>query len=67
MLRYLPKPGKVRGIQIDIKPERIGLRYPVEVGLVGDSAKTLLALLPMLLEKNDESVQSNSFNQNSKQ
>ena len=57
-VEYLPKPGKVRGIQIDIKPERIGLRYPVEVGLVGDSAKTLLALLPMLLEKNDESVQS---------
>lgn len=57
-VEYLPKPGKVRGIQIDIKPERIGLRYPVEVGLVGDSAKTLLALLPLLLEKNDESVQS---------
>jgi pyruvate dehydrogenase (quinone)/pyruvate oxidase len=56
-IEYLPKPGKVRGIQIDIKPERIGLRYPVEVGLVGDSAKTLLALLPLLLEKNDESIQ----------
>jgi pyruvate dehydrogenase (quinone)/pyruvate oxidase len=48
----------VRGIQIDVKPERIGLRYPVEVGLVGDSAKTLLALLPMLHEKNDASIQS---------
>ena len=34
---YLPKPGQAKGIQIDIKPERIGLRYPVEVGLVGDS------------------------------
>src|ERR671921_86749 len=57
-IEYLPKPGKVRGIQIDIKPERIGLRYPVEVGLVGDSAKTLLALLPLLREKNDASIQS---------
>ena len=34
---YLPKPGQARGIQIDIIPERIGLRYPVEIGLVGDS------------------------------
>jgi pyruvate dehydrogenase (quinone) len=57
-IEYLPKPGKVRGVQIDIKPERIGLRYPVEVGLVGDSAKTLLALLPLLREKNDASIQS---------
>ena len=48
---YLPKPGQARGIQIDIKPEKIGLRYPVEVGLVGDSKKILLALLPLLSRK----------------
>jgi pyruvate dehydrogenase (quinone) len=48
---YLPKPGQVRGIQIDIKPEKIGLRYPVEVGLVGDSKFTLAALLPLLRQK----------------
>jgi pyruvate dehydrogenase (quinone) len=51
---YLPKPGQARGIQIDILPERIGARYPVEVGLVGDSRLTLTALLP-LLQRKDES------------
>ena len=43
---YLPKPGQARGIQIDIKPEKIGLRYPVEVGLLGDSRIILSALIP---------------------
>ncbi|MGI0000432.1 MAG: pyruvate oxidase, partial [Nitrososphaeraceae archaeon] len=56
---YLPKPGQARGIQIDIKPERIGLCYPVEVGLVGDSNITLSRLIPLLEEKQVESVQSN--------
>lgn len=50
---YLPKPGQARGIQIDILPERIGARYPVEVGLVGDSRLTLIALLPLLHRKNE--------------
>ncbi len=49
---YLPKPGQARGIQIDIKAEKIGLRYPVEIGLVGDSKLVLSALLP-LLNQND--------------
>jgi pyruvate dehydrogenase (quinone) len=48
---YLPKPGQARGIQIDIKADRIGLRYPVEVGLVGDSRLTLAAILPLLRQK----------------
>ena len=48
---YLPKPGQARGIQIDIKPERIGLRYPVEVGLIGDSKLALSSLLPLVKEK----------------
>jgi pyruvate dehydrogenase (quinone) len=48
---YLPKPGQAKGIQIDIKPDKIGLRYPVEVGLVGDSKLTLAALLPLLRQK----------------
>jgi pyruvate dehydrogenase (quinone) len=47
-VEYLPKPGQARGIQIDIKPEKIGLRYPVEIGLVGDSKLILSALLPLL-------------------
>jgi pyruvate dehydrogenase (quinone) len=45
---FLPKAGKVRAIQIDIDPTRIGLRYPVEVGLVGDCQRTLKQLLPLL-------------------
>jgi pyruvate dehydrogenase (quinone) len=52
-IEYLPKPGQARGIQIDIKPEKIGLRYPVEIGLVGDSKFTLAALLPLLNQKYD--------------
>jgi pyruvate dehydrogenase (quinone) len=51
---YLPKPGQARGIQIDIKPINIGLRYPVEIGLVGDSKLVLSELLPLLQEKKGE-------------
>jgi len=56
-IEYLPKPGQARGIQIDVKPERLGLRYPIEVGLGGDSNKILLALLPLLREKDENSNQ----------
>ncbi|MGI4814268.1 MAG: thiamine pyrophosphate-binding protein [Janthinobacterium lividum] len=48
-----PQPGTARGVQVDIKAERIGLRYPVEVGLVGDTKETLRALLPLLRQKDD--------------
>jgi pyruvate dehydrogenase (quinone)/pyruvate decarboxylase len=48
-----PKPGLARGVQIDRNPDRIGLRFPVEVGLVGDSKTTLAALLPLLNRKSD--------------
>jgi pyruvate dehydrogenase (quinone) len=48
---YLPKPGQARGIQIDIKPNNIGLRYPVEIGLVGDSKLVLSELLPLLQQR----------------
>lgn len=47
-IEFMPKPGEARGVQVDIDPTRIGLRYPVEVGLVGDSRRTLQELLPML-------------------
>jgi pyruvate dehydrogenase (quinone)/pyruvate oxidase len=50
---YLPKPGQARGIQIDIKPTNIGLRYPIEIGLVGDSKLVLSELLPKLHHKSD--------------
>lgn len=47
-IEFLPKPGKVRVIQIDSNSARMGLRFPIELGLVGDSQKTLQALLPLL-------------------
>lgn len=47
-IEFLPKPGQARGVQIDRDPTRIGLRYPVEVGLAGDSRRTLQALIPRL-------------------
>jgi pyruvate dehydrogenase (quinone)/pyruvate oxidase len=47
-LEYMPKPDQARGVQIDLNPEQIGLRYPIEVGLVGDSRDTLRALIPLL-------------------
>lgn len=47
-IEFLPKPGQARGIQIDIDPARIGLRYPVEVGVVGDSRVALKKLIPLL-------------------
>src|SRR4051794_30310732 len=50
---FLPKEGQARGVQIDIEPEMLSLRYPMEVNLVGDSAETLRALLPMLEQKVD--------------
>ncbi len=47
-IEYMPKPGQARGVQIDIDPQRIGLRYPVEVGLVGDTRRTLAELMTLL-------------------
>jgi pyruvate dehydrogenase (quinone) len=52
---YYPRPGQARGVQIDLKPDRIGLRYPVEVGLVADVKATLAAMLPLLQRKTDRS------------
>jgi pyruvate dehydrogenase (quinone) len=52
-IEYYPKPGQARGVQIELDPIRIGLRYPVEVGLVGDSRRTLEALLPLLDPRTD--------------
>jgi pyruvate dehydrogenase (quinone)/pyruvate oxidase len=52
-IEFMPKPGQARGIQIELDPKRIGLRYPVEVGLVGDSARCLRELLPLLQRKQD--------------
>ncbi|VVQ25591.1 Putative thiamine pyrophosphate-containing protein YdaP [Pseudomonas fluorescens] len=48
---FLPKEGQARGVQIDLQPDMLSLRYPMEVNLVGDSAETLAALLPLLEQK----------------
>jgi pyruvate dehydrogenase (quinone)/pyruvate oxidase len=52
-IEFLPKPGQAVAVQIDDKPERIGLRYPVGVGLAGDAQATLRELL-RFLERNDD-------------
>ncbi len=51
--KHLPSPDAVRLVQIDVDPARIGMRIPAEVGLVGDSATTLSALLPLLERATD--------------
>lgn len=53
-IEYYPKPGDARGVQIEIDPTRIGLRFPVEAGLVGDSRRVLQALLPLVAVNDDD-------------
>ena len=50
---FLPGEGQARGVQIDLQPDMLSLRYPMEVNLQGDSADTLRALLPLIEEKTD--------------
>ena len=52
-IEFYPKPGSARAVQIELDPKRIGLRYPIEVGLIGDSAKTLAELNKLLKRKSD--------------
>jgi pyruvate dehydrogenase (quinone) len=54
---FLPREGEARGVQIDIDARRIGIRYPMDVHLVGDAKETLRALLPLLERKQDRSWQ----------
>jgi pyruvate dehydrogenase (quinone)/pyruvate oxidase len=54
-IEFLPSPGSARGVQIDDRPERIGLRYPAEVGLAGDAKLTLQELEPLLERRSDRS------------
>ncbi|HZU61494.1 MAG TPA: thiamine pyrophosphate-binding protein, partial [Solirubrobacteraceae bacterium] len=54
-IEFLPSPGSARGVQIDDRPERIGLRYPAEVGLAGDAKLTLQELAPLLEHRSDRS------------
>jgi pyruvate dehydrogenase (quinone) len=61
---FLPKEGQARGVQIDLKPDMLSLRYPMEVNLVGDASATLRLLLPKLVQKTDgawrKSIESNT-------
>jgi len=52
---FLPEEGQARGVQIDVDGRMLGIRYPMEVPLVGDARATLAALLPMLAPKTDTS------------
>ena len=52
-IEFYPEPGQARAVQIDRDPVRIGLRYPVEVGLAGDAKSVLQALLPRLQRQAD--------------
>ncbi|MGH7907317.1 MAG: thiamine pyrophosphate-dependent enzyme, partial [Candidatus Binataceae bacterium] len=54
-IEFYPKPGQAVAVQIDDRPERIGLRYPVDAGLVGDAKATLREWLPMLPKNEDKS------------
>ncbi|HXS74411.1 MAG TPA: thiamine pyrophosphate-requiring protein [Rhodanobacteraceae bacterium] len=52
---FLPKEGHARGVQIDLDPAMLSIRYPMEINLVGDAKKTLRALIPLLQRKADRS------------
>jgi pyruvate dehydrogenase (quinone) len=60
---FLPKEGQARGVQIDIDGRMLGIRYPMELNLVGDAAGTLRALLPLLAPRSDrqwrETIEAN--------
>jgi pyruvate dehydrogenase (quinone) len=61
-IEYYPEPGQARAVQIDLDPVRIGLRCPVEVGLVGDSRKVLEALAPRLTRQKQRSFLADAQN-----
>src|SRR6185312_11319482 len=54
-VEFLPEEGQAKGVQIDIDPRMVSMRYPMEVNLIGDSAATLRALTPLIERKADRS------------
>lgn len=52
---FLPPEGQARCVQIDINPRNVGIRYPSDVNLIGDTAEVLKALLPLLPRQEDRS------------
>ena len=51
--QFYPEGNAVRIAQVDLRPENIGRRVPVDLGVVGDVRATLTALLPLLKQKRD--------------
>ncbi len=60
---FLPEPGSVKAVQIDIDPKMLSIRYPMDIPLVGDAKETLRELIPLLERKQDrswrESIEAN--------
>ena len=52
---WLPEEGQAKCVEIDIDPRMIGIRYPVDVHLVGDAKATLAELIPLLSRKEERS------------
>ena len=48
-------PEQARIAQIDLRPEALGNRCPLNLGVLGDVKETLTALLPQIVAKSDES------------
>src|SRR6185503_17761287 len=55
---FLPEPGQVKVVQVDIDPTRAGTRIPTDVPLVGDVGATLEALLPLLHRKDRKHLET---------
>jgi pyruvate dehydrogenase (quinone) len=55
---FLPEPGKARGVQVDIDGRMLNIRYPMELGLIGDARATLQELIPLVHHKTDRSWRS---------
>ncbi len=61
-MEFLPKPGQAKCVQIEIDASRVGLRHPVDVGLVGDAKTILTALLPLLKQKKPDFLEKAQAN-----
>jgi pyruvate dehydrogenase (quinone) len=55
---FLPEPGQARGVQIDRDGRMLNIRYPMELGLVGDARATLEKLIPLVRHKTDRDWRS---------
>ncbi len=63
---FLPEEGQAKAVQIDIEGKMLGIRYPIDVNLTGDSKDTLRALIPLLKKKKDRSWQEMLIKENEK-